>query len=339
MNQERGSTASVFQPLVRVVRVFGACLALSLCASVGAQTYPAKPVRIIVPYPAGGGADLTARHLSAKMGDAMGQQFVIENRVGAGGSIGMEAVAKSAPDGYTLLVVPQNLVINPSLLEKVGFDPVKDFAPIAVLVDSPVMIAVHSGVPANNVQELVAHVKANPGKVNFTSCGTGSPQHLAGEQFKVLTGTQMQHVPYNGCAPAVADTAAGRIELLFATIQHITPHHKSGRMRALATTGAKRSDLAPEFPTAIESGIPGFDFSVWFGMLAPAKTPPEVVQRLNAEVNKALADGAVRAQLQKLNFVPRGGSADEFGKIIVSEQARFAKLIREVNIRPDLGGK
>lgn len=319
--------------------VLFACLAAALGTQVSAQSYPVKPVRIIVPYPAGGGADLTARHLSARMAETMGQQFVIENRVGAGGSIGMEAVAKSPPDGYTLLVVPQNLVINPSLLEKVGFDPVKDFAPIAVLVDSPVMIAVHSAVPANNLAELVAHIKANPGKVNFTSCGTGSPQHLAGEQFKVLTATQMQHVPYNGCAPAVADTAAGRIELLFATIQHITPHHKSGRMRALATTGSKRSELAPEFPTVIESGIAGFDFSVWFGMLAPAKTPPEVVRRLNTEVNKALAESAVRAQLGKLNFVPRGGTAEEFAGIIASEQARFAKLIREVNIRPDLGGK
>lgn len=315
------------------------CATLLIAGTAAAQSYPGKPVKIIVPFPAGGGADLTARHLGAKLAESMGQQFVVENRVGAGGSIGIDAVAKSPADGYTLLVVPQNLVINPSLLEKVGFDPIKDFAPIAVLVDSPVMIAVHSAVPVTNLKELVAHVKANPGKVNFTSCGTGSPQHLAGEQFKVLTGTQMQHVPYNGCAPAVADTAAGRIELLFATIQHITPHHKSGRMRALATSGAKRSELAPEFPTVIESGIPGFDFTVWFGMLAPAKTPADVVQRLNAEVNKALADAAVRAQLEKLNFVPRGGSTEQFATTIATEQARFAKLIREVNIRPDLGGK
>lgn len=315
------------------------CAVLLTAGTAAAQSYPGKPVKIIVPFPAGGGADLTARHVGAKLAESMGQQFVVENRVGAGGSIGIDAVAKSPADGYTLLVVPQNLVINPSLLEKVSFDPIKDFAPIAVLVDSPVMIAVHSAVPVTNLKELVAHVKANPGKVNFTSCGTGSPQHLAGEQFKVLTGTQMQHVPYNGCAPAVADTAAGRIELLFATIQHITPHHKSGRMRALATSGAKRSELAPEFPTVIESGIPGFDFTVWFGMLAPAKTPTEVVQRLNAEVNKALADATVRAQLEKLNFVPRGGGTEQFATTIATEQARFAKLIREVNIRPDLGGK
>jgi tripartite-type tricarboxylate transporter receptor subunit TctC len=318
--------------LALTASLFGATLSF-------AQSYPTKPIRIVVPFPAGGGADVTARQLGPKLGDALGQQFVIENRVGAGGSIAMEGVAKSAPDGYTLLITPQNVVISPTLLGKVGFDPIKDFAPIALVVDSPVMIGVHSSVPVKTLQELITYVKANPGKLNFTSCGTGSPQHLAGEQFKVLTGTVMQHIPYNGCAPAVADTAGGRVELIFATIQHIMPHHKSGRMVALATTGPQRSGLAPEFPTAIESGLAGFDLTVWFGLLAPAKTPPEIVQRLNAELNKALADPAVRAQFEKQNLVARGGSPEDFGKVMANDYARFGKLIRDVGIKPDLGGK
>ncbi len=304
-----------------------------------AQAYPTKPVHIIVPFPAGGGNDVTARLLGAKLSEALGQQLLVENRSGAGGSIGIQAVAKANPDGYTLMVVPQNLVINPSLLDRAGFDPLKDFAPIAVLVDSPVMIGVHASVPATNLKELIAHAKATAGKLNYTSCGTGSPQHLAGEVMKSLTGVAMQHIPYGGCAPAVADAAAGRVEVLFATISHIVPHHKAGRMRGLATTGLTRSTLAPEFPTAIEAGVPNFDFNVWFGLLAPAKTPREIVLKLNAEVNKALADPAIKAQFEKLNLVPRGGTPEEFAKIIDEEFARFAKLIRDVGIKPDLAGK
>jgi tripartite-type tricarboxylate transporter receptor subunit TctC len=308
-------------------------------AHVMAQAYPTKPVHIIVPFPAGGGNDVTARLLGAKLSEALGQQFLVENRSGAGGSIGIQAVAKANPDGYTLMVVPQNLVINPSLLDRAGFDPLKDFAPIAVLVDSPVMIGVHASVPATNLKELIAHAKAAAGKLNYTSCGTGSPQHLAGEVMKSLTGVAMQHIPYGGCAPAVADAAAGRVEVLFATISHIVPHHKAGRMRGLATTGLTRSTLAPEFPTAIEAGVPNFDFNVWFGLLTPAKTPREIVLKLNAEVNKALADPAIKAQFEKLNLVPRGGTPEEFAKIIDEELARFAKLIRDVGIKPDLAGK
>ncbi len=304
-----------------------------------AQAYPTKPIHIIVPFPAGGGNDVTARLLGAKLSEALGQQFLVENRSGAGGSIGIQAVAKANPDGYTLMVVPQNLVINPSLFDRAGFDPLKDFVPIAVLVDSPVMIGVHASVPATNLKELIAHAKATAGKLNYTSCGTGSPQHLAGEVMKSLTGVAMQHIPYGGCAPAVADAAAGRVEVLFATISHIVPHHKAGRMRGLATTGLTRSTLAPEFPTAIEAGVPNFDFNVWFGLLAPAKTPREIVLKLNAEVNKALADPAIKAQFEKLNLVPRGGTPEEFAKIIDEEFARFAKLIRDVGIKPDLAGK
>ena len=304
-----------------------------------AQAYPTKPVHIIVPFPAGGGNDVTARLLGAKLSESLGQQFLVENRSGAGGSIGIQAAAKANPDGYTLMVVPQNLVINPSLLDRAGFDPLKDFAPIAVLVDSPVMIGVHASVPATNLKELIAHAKATDGKLNYTSCGTGSPQHLAGEVMKSLTGVAMQHIPYGGCAPAVADAAAGRVEVLFATISHIVPHHKAGRMRGLATTGLTRSPLAPEFSTAIEAGVPNFDFNVWFGLLTPAKTPREIVLKLNAEVNKALADPAIKAQFEKLNLVPRGGTPEEFAKIIDEEFARFAKLIRDVGIKPDLAGK
>ncbi len=328
---------------MRIYRSIGGALIGAACAMASAhamaQAYPAKPVHIIVPFPAGGGNDVTARLLGAKLSEAFGQQFLVENRSGAGGSIGIQAVARANPDGYTLLVVPQNLVINPSLLDRAGFDPLKDFAPIAVLVDSPVMIGVHASVPATNLKELIAHAKATDGKLNYTSCGTGSPQHLAGEVMKSLSGVAMQHIPYGGCAPAVADAAAGRVEVLFATISHIVPHHKAGRMRGLATTGTTRSSLAPEFPTAIEAGIPNFDFNVWFGLLAPAKTQREIVLKLNGEVNKALADPAIKAQFEKLNLVPHGGTPEEFAKIIEVEFARFAKLIRDVGIKPDFAAK
>lgn len=321
--------------ITRIIRALvGGTLAGASMLATG-QAYPTKPVHVIVPFPAGGGNDVTARLLGAKLAEALGQPFVIENRPGAGGSIGIQAAAKANPDGYTLLVVPQNLVINPSLMERAGFDPLKDFSPIAVLVDSPVMIGVHASVPANNLKELIAHAKATGGKLNYTSCGTGSPQHLAGEVMKSLAGVTMQHIPYGGCAPAVADVAAGRVEVLFATISHIVPHHKAGRMRGLATTGVARSPLAPDFPTAIEAGIANFDFNVWFGLLAPAKTPRDVVLKVNAEVNKALADASVKAQFEKQNLVPRGGTPEVFAKIIEGEFTRFAKLIRDVGIKPD----
>ncbi|MEO7403038.1 MAG: tripartite tricarboxylate transporter substrate binding protein [Burkholderiales bacterium] len=300
-----------------------------------AQSYPSKTVRIIVPYPAGGGNDLVARMIGQKLTDSLGQTFVVENRPGAGGSIGMDAVAKAAPDGHTLLVAPNNLAIVPSLFAKVPFDPIKDFAPVVLIVNSPGMIGVHSSVPVNTLQELFALAKAQPGKLNYTSCGTASPQHLAGELLKSMAGVNMQHIPFNGCAPAVADVAAGRIEVLIGTVSHVLPHQKAGRMKALATTGAQRSAVAPDYPTVAESGVPGYEADVWFAMFAPAKTPREIVMRLNAEVNKALQLADIRDKMRSQNLDIQGGPPEDLARVVASDFVRWGKVIRDVGIKPD----
>jgi tripartite-type tricarboxylate transporter receptor subunit TctC len=310
---------------------------LAVCASTAAaQAYPSRTVRIIVPYPAGGGNDVVARLLAQRLTDTMGQSFIVENRVGAGGSIGMRAVAESTPDGHTLLVAPNNLAIVPALLGNVGFDPVKDFQPVVNLVFAPGMIGVHSGVPAKTLPELFALIRANPGKYNYTSCGTASPQHLAGELLKSMAKLDMQHIPFQGCAPAVADVAAGRIEILIGTVAHVLPQQRSGRMVGLATTGAKRSGVAPEYPTVAESGVPGYEADVWFAMFAPGRTPREIVARLNAEVNKVLGETDIREKLRSQNYDVQGGTSEELARIVAADVARWTKVIRDVGIKPDL---
>lgn len=310
-------------------------LGLVFSSAVLAQAYPSKTVRIIVPYPAGGGNDIIARMVAQRLTDTLGQQFIVENRPGAGGSIGMDAVAKSTPDGHTLLVAPNNLAIVPALFAKIPFDPIKDFAPVIGIVNSPGMVAVHSAVSAKTFQELVALVKAQPGKLNYTSCGTASPQHLAGELMKSMVGLDMQHVPYAGCAPSVTDAAAGRVEIIIGTVGNIMPHHKAGRLRALVTTGAKRSDVAPEFPTVAESGVPGYEADVWFAMFAPAKTPRDAVMRLNGEINKLLSATDFRERLRTLNFEPRGGTPEDLGKTVANDLARWGKVVRDVGIKAE----
>ena len=319
------------------------CVALALAIAAIASSaayaqvvYPAKPVRLIVPFPAGGGNDVVARMLGQKLAEAMGQSFVIENRVGAGGVIGMDSVAKAAPDGYTLLIAPNNLAIAPSLFGSVGFDPIKDFAPIALLVNAPGMVGVHVAVPAKSMQELFTLIRANPGKYNYTSCGTASPQHLAGELLKQMANLNMQHIPFNGCAPAVADVAAGRIEILIGTVAHVIPHQRGGRMRALATTGAKRSEVAPEYPTVAESGVAGYSADVWFALFAPAKTAREIIMRVNAEVNKALQLPDIRDKLRAQLYDIQGGTPEELARVVQEDFTRWGKVIREVGIKPDL---
>lgn len=327
---------------LRSAAASAAALALTAGATIAAvppahaQAYPSKTVRVIVPYPAGGGNDVVARMLGQRLGELMGQSFIVENRVGAGGSIGMRAVAESTPDGHTLLVAPNNLAITPSLLGNVGFDPVKDFAPIANLVYAPGMVAVHSAVPAKTLQELFALVRANPGKYNYTSCGTASPQHLAGELLKSMARLDMQHIPFNGCAPAVADVAAGRIEILIGTVAHVLPHQRGGRMTALATTGAKRTQVAPEYPTVAESGVAGYDADVWFGMFAPSKTPRDIVMRLNAEVNRVLREPEIAGRLRNQNYDVQGGPPEDLARIVAADFERWGRVIREVGIKADL---
>jgi tripartite-type tricarboxylate transporter receptor subunit TctC len=297
--------------------------------------WPAKPVKIVVPFPAGGGTDVTARFLAQKFSEMWAQAVVVENKPGAGGNIGADAVAKSKPDGYILLMMPSNLSVNPSLFEKTPWDPVKDFTPIGTVATSPIMVGVNAAVPANSVRELIALAKAQPGKLNYISCGAGSPQHVAGELFNKMAGVQMQHVPYKGCGAAIPDAVAGVVQVLFSTVANMSPHIKTGRLKGFAVAGAKRSQLVPEVPTVSESGLPGYDFDVWFGLLAPADTPKDIIVKVNRDLNAVLAQKDVQERLHAQFYDVMPGTPEQFAALIEKDYVRFGKIIREVGIKPD----
>lgn len=299
-----------------------------------AQSYPSKTVRIIVPLPPGA-VDLMARYLCEKFPQSLGQPCIVENRPGAGGIIGIDFVAKAEPDGHTLLMAPNNLAIIPALYPNAPFDPVKDFAPIALVSSTPVMIGAHSSFPPKSFQEFIAYVKANPGKVNFTSCGLASPQHLAGEILNSMAGMNMIHVPYKGCGPAEIDVLAGRVPVNISNVTRFMPHIRAGKLRGYALGGAKRSQFAPDYPTVGESGFPGYDVEVWFGLLAPGRTPKEIVTRLNAEVNRVLALPDIKERLASQAYEPIGGTPEKFAQAIGSDIERYGKVIREAGIKAD----
>ncbi len=313
-------------------------LALGLLASSGAwaQNFPSiKPIRIVVPYAPGGPVDVTARIMAERMEAHLGQRVLVENKAGGNATIGTEFVARAAPDGYTLLMAAPAHTANPSLIKSITFDTAKDFAPIAMVMDQPMLIAVHASVPANNIKELVALVKANPSKFNYGTSGAGGPQHLMGELFKAATGTQIMHVPYKGAAPAAAALLAGDTQVAFSTPTNILPHVKSGKLRALASSTARRSPFSPELPTLAESGVAGFEYSSWTGLLAPAATPRDVVQKINDAVMKALAEKETRDKMFQNGIQPVGSSPEEFARFIALDLARSAKIIRESGIQPE----
>jgi len=299
-----------------------------------AQSYPSKTVRIIVPLPPGA-VDLMARYLCEKFPQSLGQPCIVENRPGAGSIIGIEFVARAEPDGYTLLLTANNLGIIPALYPKAPFDPVKDFAPIALVSSTPVMIGAHTSFPAKSFQEFIAYVKANPGKVNFTSCGLASPQHLAGEILNSMAGMKMIHVPYKGCGPAEIDVLAGRVPVIISNVTRFMPQIRAGKLRGYALGGGKRSQFAPDYPTVDESGFPGYDVEVWFGLLAPGRTPKEIVTRLNAEVNRVLALPDIKEKLSSQAYEPIGGTPEKFAQAIRSDIERYGKVIREAGIKAD----
>jgi tripartite-type tricarboxylate transporter receptor subunit TctC len=294
-----------------------------------AQGYPTKPVRIVVAAAAGGTADILARALSVRLSEGLGQPVVVENRAGAGTNIGMEAVARAAPDGYTLLLGAVTLATNPSLYAKLSFDPAKDFAPVSLVVTSGNVLVVNPELPVKSVKELIDYARAHPGELNYGSPATGSTPHLAGELFNSLTGTKLVHVPYKGAALGLNDLIAGRLQLSFDNIPPAIAHIKGGKLRALAVTSGKRSLLLPELPTVIEAGVAGFDVSAWFGLLAPAGTPREVIARLHAETAKAVQAPELRDRLTQFGFEVVGGTPEAFGALIRSETVRWAKIIRE----------
>ena len=315
----------------RLIVALGLALAPALAT---AQTFPTKPVRIIAPYSAGGAVDLMARYVCERFTPALGQPCIVENRTGAGGMIGFDAVAKADPDGHTLVMAPNNLAIIPVLYNKVSYDTLKDLTPVALVASTPIMIGAHPSFPAKSFPEFVAHAKANSGTLNYTSCGPASPQHLAGEMLASQLGFKWQHVPYKGCAPALADVIGGQVPLFISTVAHFNPQIKAGKLRGFAVLTEKRSQFAPDYPTAAES-VPGYVVDLWFGLLAPGRTPQAVIARLNDEVNKALRNTELRDKLLAQSYEPVGGPPERFAQAIKSDMDKFGKVIKEAGIKPD----
>jgi len=303
-------------------------------AAAQAQTFPSRPMRIVAPYAAGGAADLMARYLCERFPQSLGQPCVVENRAGAGGIIGIDSVAKAEPDGHALVVVPNNVAIIPSLYAKVPYD-MKDLAPIALVAGTPVMIGAHPDFPARSFQELIAYARANEGKVNFTSCGTASPQHLAGEMLASQAGIKWTHVPYKGCGDALTAVLGGTVPVFISTVAHFNPQIKAGKLRGYAVLSAARSSFAPDYPTVAESGFPGYEIDLWFGLMAPARTPQPVLARLNAEVNRILQAPDLRAKFASQFYEPLGGTPERFAAAIRSDMQRYAKAIREAGIKSE----
>ena len=303
------------------------------CAQVFAQSYPVKPIRLIVPYPPGGATDIFGRILGARLGELLGQQIVPEQRAGAAGVLGAEAAARAAPDGYTLVVgQASNLAINQHLMSKLPYDPVKDFAPITLIATSPNLLVVHPSLPARSVNDLVALAKARPGSINYASAGNGSPGHLAAEYFKKLAKVDIVHIPYKGATPALTDVIAGQASLYFTSPIAAQPYVQSGRLRQLAVTSAQRFPPLPDVPTVMEAGIPDFRVLGWYGIAAPAKLDPAIRDKLNADLGKVLATESVKASMAKIGITPIGGTADDFGRFLIAEYDKFGDIIKKANI-------
>lgn len=321
--------------LAHVTRLMTAA-ALCLCAaSVSAQTYPTKPVKIIVPFAPGGTTSVLARMMADKLGLAMGQAVIVDNRPGAGGNIAFEMVARSDPDGYTLLMGPIGLAINPALYPKLSFNPLTDFAPISLYGGVANLLVVNSSLPIHSVKELIAYAKANPGKLSQGSSGNGSSSHLAGEMLKSASKIDFLHVPYKGGAQAMQDVLGGQVSMLFDQIPAVLPHVKSGKVRALGVTTSARSSAEPNIPTLAESGVPGYDVNVWFGILAPAATPKSVVNKLNAEMTKILNDAEFRNSMSKMGVDPMPSTPEQFSDFMHKETVRWAKLVKESGAKLD----
>ena len=318
-----------------VCAALAAAPSLALCATQSVPGYPTKPIRIIVPQSAGGSTDLAARVVTQRLSESLGQPIVVDNRPGAGSLNGTETVAKAPADGYTLLVVAASFTINPALHEKLPFDPVRDFAPVTRLAALPHILVVHPTLPVKSVKELIALAKAKPGELNYASSGIATSTHLAAELFRHMTGTDMVQVPFKGGAPGVVGLLSGQVQLYFATISTALPHVKSGKIRALAVTTAKRSVVAPEYPTIAEAGVPGYEHASWIGMLAPAKTPPSVVSKLHAESVKVVSMQEVRTLLLRDGLEPVGDTPQEFAAIVKQEVAKWMKVVKAAGIKPN----
>jgi tripartite-type tricarboxylate transporter receptor subunit TctC len=313
-------------------------LALGTLASHAAlaQAYPAKPVRLVVPFPPGGSTDIVARIVAQKLSDRLGQQVVVENRGGAGGTIGAEAVAKAAPDGYTLVLgTTSTHAVAPNVYARIGYDPVKDFAPISLIAVTPYLLVVNPSVNVKSLQEFVGYVKARPGKLNYASAGTGSTTHLAMEMLKSAAGLYIVHIPYNGNGPAGTAVIAGQVEILFGSLPAVLPHAKSGRVRPLAVGTPKRSPSLPDVPTVAESGFPGFDASLWLAIMAPAGTPAPIVDRLQKEIHAVIASPDTADALNKAGAEPITSTPAELAAMVKDGVEKYGKVVKQAGVKPE----
>jgi tripartite-type tricarboxylate transporter receptor subunit TctC len=321
---------------IRAVLVIGLALGLGALPSYSqSPSYPAKPIRIIVPVPPGGGVDILARAVGQKLSESLKVPVIPENKPGASAAVGTDLLAKSAPDGYTVMMAYTAHATNPYLNPNLPYDTDRDFAAVALVGYIPLVLVVHPSVPVHSVKELIALAKARPGQLQFASGGAGAGAHLSGELFRSLADVDVTHVPYKGNAPALVDLLGGQVTMMFDTVNTAMPHVKAGKLRLLATTTAQRSSMAPDVPTMIESGLPGFEVSAWYAVLAPAKTPRDVIARLNAEINKALADPEMKTRFaaQGVEFV--GGPPEQAETFIRNEGARWQKIIKAAGMKAD----
>jgi len=311
----------------------GAALLLVTLASVAAaQSYPTRPVRLVIPFPPGGSNDIVGRMIAAQLGDRLGQQVVVDNRGGAGGTIGTELAAKSQADGYTLLLISTAYAFNTSIYKKLPYDPVKSFVPVALLGSGPGVLVVNPALPVNSVAGLIAFAKERPGKLNNASAGVGSFQHLASELFRIQAGIQWLHVPYKGGGPAMVDLMGGQADASVGSLIQMLPHIRSGKLKALGTTGAKRSPVLPDVPTVAEAGVPGYEATNWWGFLAPAGTPPAIVERLHQEVAAVQASAETKRRFDTEGAEALQMSPAEFGAFIAAETAKWARVVKEAGI-------
>jgi tripartite-type tricarboxylate transporter receptor subunit TctC len=314
------------------------CVLFCICAlsgqAVAQNNYPSRPVHIIVPSPPAGGTDIIARVLAERFSKAFGQQFVVENRPGAGNMIGIESVARSAPDGYTLLMVPSTLALNSVLYQKVNYDPVRDFAPITLAATAPNVLVINPSVPAQVLTEFIALAKKKPGELTYGTPGIGTSPHMSMELFKSMAGLDIRHIPYRGTAPAVTDIISGQISAMFANALTAKPQVDAGKVRALAVSGPKRIEAMPNVPPVAQAGVPGYEAMQWYGLLAPAGTPPDIIKRLHAEATKALGTAEMKEKLAGDGAEPVGSTSAEFAALIKSELEKWANVARVAKIQP-----
>jgi tripartite-type tricarboxylate transporter receptor subunit TctC len=297
----------------------------------GSSQYPDRPIRLIVPFPAGGGTDIIARLIARQMTEGIGQQVVVDNRGGAGGAIGIETTIRAAPDGYTIAMVSGSYTVNPAL-HKLSFDPVKDISPVSLVATGPSVVTVHPGLPVQSLQQLIEYARARPGKLNYGSGGQGSHTHLIIELFKLMTGLDIAHIPYKGSAPSIADLIAGQTQMTFGAMLSVRPHIQSGKLRPLAVTSAQRSKILPDLPTVSEGGVPGYEATTWYGVIAPPKMPAAMLGVLNREVERITQAANVRDHLAHEGFEASASTPDAFSKRIQNDIAKWTRVVREANV-------